>query len=100
MLEQHLAEKNTKKAKLQHSELPAYTKLLNSCYTEKTRGLPCHQTLAPNLLGKHPADQQVSKLVALCILTATLGINQHIHLDILILTLQKKKKKGHQKNPE
>jgi hypothetical protein len=29
-------------------------------YTEKTGGLPHHQTLAPNLLGRHLADQQVS----------------------------------------
>jgi hypothetical protein len=31
------------------------------CYTEKTGWFPSHQTPAPNLLGRHPADQQVSK---------------------------------------
>jgi hypothetical protein len=30
-------------------------------YTEKMGGLPHHQTLTPNLLGRHLADQQVSK---------------------------------------
>jgi hypothetical protein len=30
-------------------------------YSEKTEGLPFCHTPAPNLLGKHPADQQVSK---------------------------------------
>jgi hypothetical protein len=30
------------------------------CYMEKTGGLLCHQMPAPNLLGRHPADKQVS----------------------------------------
>jgi hypothetical protein len=29
--------------------------------TQKSGGLPCCQMLAPNLLARHPADQEVSK---------------------------------------
>jgi hypothetical protein len=60
MLKPHVAEKSTKKNKnfdtmnsqpIQSFSMP--------CYPEKTGGLLCHQTLAPNLLARHPADQQV-----------------------------------------
>jgi hypothetical protein len=61
MLEPHLAEiKHQEESKLQHPEPQACKNFLMPYYTEKTGGLLCHQMLAPNLLGRHPADQQVS----------------------------------------
>jgi hypothetical protein len=50
--------------------------------------------LAPNLLGRHPADQQVRTKHHVGTPTATPGINQHSPLDRLIsCTTAKKKKK-------
>jgi hypothetical protein len=62
MLEPYLVEKSTKKSQnfgtlnpqpIQNFSMPPYT--------EKTGGMMCHQTLAPNLLRRHSADQQVRK---------------------------------------
>jgi hypothetical protein len=62
MLEPHLAEKTTKRNQGFHTLNPQPMQSFSvPYYTEKTGGLLCHQTPAPNLLGRHPAEQQVSK---------------------------------------
>jgi hypothetical protein len=53
--------KEPRRIKIQHPEPPAHSKLLHTTLNEKTEGLPCHQTLAQILLGRHPVDQKVSK---------------------------------------
>jgi hypothetical protein len=62
-------------------------------YTEKTGELPRHQMLAPNLLGRHPADQQLSTKHHTLLPQPPPGINQHSPLDRLTLPHKKKKKK-------
>jgi hypothetical protein len=55
-------EKNTKKK--QNSETPnpqSVQSFSMPCYTEKPGGLPCHQMLAPNQLGRcRPTGEQIS----------------------------------------
>jgi hypothetical protein len=60
-LEPHLTEKSTKKNQnFDTLNLQSIQSFSTPHYTEKTGGLPCCQTLAPSLLGRHSADQQVS----------------------------------------
>jgi hypothetical protein len=62
-MEPHLEEKkkNTKKNKNYDTLKPQPIQSFSmQHYTVKTGGLPHHQTLTPNLLGRHLADQQVS----------------------------------------
>jgi hypothetical protein len=53
--------KNTKKNQnfnaLNHQPVQSF---VMPRYTEKTGGFLCHQMPAPNLLGKHSADQEMS----------------------------------------
>jgi hypothetical protein len=44
-------------SKLRHPEPPAHKSVSTPHYTEKTGGLLSCQMLAPNLLGKHLANQ-------------------------------------------
>jgi hypothetical protein len=61
MLEPHLAEiKHQRESKLQHSEPLAHRKLLHATLHWEHRRAATRQILAPNLLGRHSADQQVS----------------------------------------
>jgi hypothetical protein len=58
-LEPPLAEKNTKRNQGFNTLNPQPVQNFSApCYTEKTGGLQGCQTPAPNLLGRHPADQQ------------------------------------------
>jgi hypothetical protein len=83
--------KTTKKNQNSNTLNPQPVKSFSTpCYSEKTGGLPHHQTPAPNLLGRHPADQQVSNQVVGGITTATPGINQHSPLGRVTPTPQKK----------
>jgi hypothetical protein len=69
-------------------------------YSEKTGGLPHCQMLVPNLLVRHPADQQVNKEVSRSIPTATPRINQHSPLNRLTSHPQKKKKMNNKQGTE
>jgi hypothetical protein len=66
-------------------------------HTAKTGGLPRHQTTAPNLLGRHSADQ-TGEQKGLCVIPPTTpGINQHSPLGRLTPPKKKLKTNTQQK---